>query len=267
MVRFAALLLAMLLLCGACEDDTGPNPKEDGASLTKDDTVAANCEVVAEALEAYAAENAGDYPRLLDQESLSGNTVFDLLPGGQMPIDPYSGQPGDLEECGNPTPGNVLYYPVVTNPWGPSSPVANFRVTGYGANGNVVAELFHDPSDPLLLRDASVVQNCETVRDAVEAFASMNDGWYPGGLTDTTPGGDTVIDLLPSGTLLVNPYTGVHTEPTNGHAAVLGQTGYLVRSDTQGRNAGYTITGYGWCGEIGSISVMHQVTTSPGSES
>jgi hypothetical protein len=267
MMRFAALLLAMLLLCGACEDGAGPISNGDGTSPTKDDTVAANCEVVAGALEAYAAENNGDYPRSLDQESLSGNTVFDLLPGGQMPVDPYSGQPGDLEECGNPTPGNILYYPVVTNPWGASSPVANFRVTGYGANGDVVTELTHDPSDSLLLRDDSVVQNCETVRDAVEAFASMNDGWYPGGLWDTTPGGDTVIDLLPSGTLLDNPYTGVPTEPTNGTAALFGQTGYLVQVDTLGRNAGYTITGYGWCGEIVNISVMHQVTTSPGPES
>jgi len=222
---------------------------------------------VAEALEAYAAENAGEYPRHLDQESLSGNTVFELLPGGRMPVDPFSGEPGALEECGDPTPGDISYYPVVTTPWGASSPVANFRVTGYGANGNVVAELSHDPSDPLLLRDDSVVQNCETVRDAVEVFASLNDGWYPGGLWDTTPGGDTVIDFLPSGTLLDNPYTGVPTEPTSGVAVLFGQTGYLVRRGPQERNAGYTITGYGWCGEIVTISVLHQGTTSPGPES
>lgn len=266
-MRIAALLPAIVLLSGACDDGARPISNEDGTSLTKDDTVAANCAVVAEALEAYAAENAGNYPRLLDQRSLSGNTVFDLLPGGRMPVDPYKGQPGALEECGNPTPGTILYYPVVADPWRASSPVANYRVTGYGASGTVVTEIVHDVSDPLLLRDASVVQNCQIVRDAVEDFASQNDGWYPSGFTDTTPGGDTVIDLLPSGTLLDNPYTGAATEPVSGTAAVLGQTGYTVRNDTQGRNAGYTITGYGWCGEIEAISVLHQDATPPGSES
>ena len=44
--------------------------------------------------------------------------------------------------------------------------------------------------------------NCEIVREAVEEFATRNNGVYASDVgVDETPDGDTVVDLLPGGLL------------------------------------------------------------------
>lgn len=86
----------------------------------------------------------------------------------------------------------------------------------------------------------------------MEAWATENGGSYPGGLSDQTPLGNTVIDLLPGGMLLENPYTTFSTEPCNGAAATPGQTGYVVCIANQ-TASGYTITGYGCYGVVATI--------------
>jgi hypothetical protein len=84
------------------------------------------------------------------------------------------------------------------------------------------------------------------VLEAVEAFASENNGVYPTDIgADTTPSGKTVTDLLPGGRLLVNPYTLVASEPTNGTAAVPGGTGYLPIMVSAGYALGCGITAWG----------------------
>ena len=73
----------------------------------------------------------------------------------------------------------------------------------------------------------------------------MSGGLYPGDVdTDTTPGGDTLIDMLPNGQLLSNPFTRNSTEPINGTAASSGQIGYLPYL-LNGIRVGYTISGFG----------------------
>ena len=49
----------------------------------------------------------------------------------------------------------------------------------------------------------------------------------------------------PAGRLLRNPYTDVNTEPRDGAAARLGETGYAVVVGQGGSRHGYTITGWG----------------------
>jgi hypothetical protein len=93
-------------------------------------------------------------------------------------------------------------------------------------------------------KENMVRANCYQVRQAVELFAVLNAGIYPASLANVTPYGDTVIDLLPDGTRLVNPFTGLATEPVDGAAATLGQTGY-VPVQQGGIPVGYTITGVG----------------------
>ena len=88
----------------------------------------------------------------------------------------------------------------------------------------------------------SVIANCYLVRDAAEAFAAENNGIYP---YDTTahklPDGRTLIDFLPNGEYLVNPYTGARTEPWPMLGMIAGSTGISgVRSVSP---YGYLIVG------------------------
>ncbi|MBN1163506.1 MAG: prepilin-type N-terminal cleavage/methylation domain-containing protein [Candidatus Krumholzibacteriota bacterium] len=92
-------------------------------------------------------------------------------------------------------------------------------------------------------KEASVKSNCHTVQLAAEDFSVQSDGVYAGNLAATTPGGDTIIDMLPGGVSLANPFTAAN-EPQDGAAATSGQTGYVVVQQG-GANVGYTITGCG----------------------
>jgi prepilin-type N-terminal cleavage/methylation domain-containing protein len=95
-------------------------------------------------------------------------------------------------------------------------------------------------------KEARVKGNCHTVQLAAEDFAVQNDGVYAANTGDALPNGDTLIDLLPSGALLENPFTRADSEPIDGAAATVGQTGYIVVDDNgDGVNDGYAITGYG----------------------
>lgn len=94
-------------------------------------------------------------------------------------------------------------------------------------------------------KEASTKSNCHTVQLAAEDFAVQNNGVYAANVgVDTTPGGDTIIGLLPGGLALQNPFTKVADVPTNGAAALVGATGY-VPIVIAAVNSGYTITGYG----------------------
>ena len=93
-------------------------------------------------------------------------------------------------------------------------------------------------------KEASVKSNCHTVQLAAEDFAVQSDGVYAGNLADVTPNGDTIVDMLPGGALLENPFTKVGTEPVNNAANNPGETGY-VPIPLGGVNIGYTITGVG----------------------
>lgn len=98
-----------------------------------------------------------------------------------------------------------------------------------------------------------VLENCLLVQASVERFAAENGGRYPYNTADATPAGDTLIDLLPGGMLLENPFHHHRTEPVDGAAAVPGQTGYMCAVNSQGNATGYLITGYGLKGEIVQI--------------
>jgi len=95
-------------------------------------------------------------------------------------------------------------------------------------------------------KEASTKSNCHTVQLAAEDFSVQNDGVYAANTGDALPSGDTLIDLLPGGALLENPFTKAASEPIDGAAATAGQTGYLAVDDNgDGVNDGYSITGFG----------------------
>lgn len=94
-------------------------------------------------------------------------------------------------------------------------------------------------------KEASVKTNCHSVQLAVEDFSVLTQGFYPMDVdTDATPNGDTLIDMLPGGQPLTNPFTRAATEPQNGVAVGAGQIGYLPVL-VGGLSNGYSITGFG----------------------
>jgi len=96
-------------------------------------------------------------------------------------------------------------------------------------------------------KEASVKSNCHTVQLAAEDFSVRNDGVYAADLSDQTVSApnETIIDMLPAGANLLNPFTRAATEPVDGAAANPGESGYEVVVDASNTNVGYTITGYG----------------------
>ena len=101
-------------------------------------------------------------------------------------------------------------------------------------------------------KEASVKSNCHTVQLACEEWSVMSMGIYPNDVdTDMTPAGDRLIDMMPGGVLLENPFTRANTEPVNGVAANPGEIGYapvIVGAIA----LSYSITGAG----IGGVIVI-----------
>jgi len=100
-------------------------------------------------------------------------------------------------------------------------------------------------------KEASVKSNCHTVQLAAEDFAVQSDGVYAGTLADVTPSGDNIIDMLPGGINLTNPFDRGIDQPIDGVAAGEGETGYVVVAPS-GTNIGYSITG---CGKDGNTII------------
>jgi prepilin-type N-terminal cleavage/methylation domain-containing protein len=94
-------------------------------------------------------------------------------------------------------------------------------------------------------KESAVKSNCHTVQLVAEDFYVQNDAVYADNVdVDTTPGGQTMIAMLPGGVLLKNPFTNVASEPDNAAAANPGEIGYAPFVQ-DGFNVGYTITGFG----------------------
>jgi type II secretory pathway pseudopilin PulG len=95
-------------------------------------------------------------------------------------------------------------------------------------------------------KEARVKGNCHAVQLAAEDFSVQNDGIYASSLADVLPNGQSLMDLLPGGNPLQNPFTLNLNQPIDGAAATVGQTGYLpVDVDGDGNVDAYQITGFG----------------------
>ncbi len=60
-------------------------------------------------------------------------------------------------------------------------------------------------------REASVKGNLYNIQLAFEDFSIQTDGIYPVLATSTTPGGDTLEDLMPDGVFPINPFDNAPT--------------------------------------------------------
>ncbi|UCF04736.1 MAG: hypothetical protein JSV33_12545 [bacterium] len=236
------MVLATLLIYACIDESSFLRPGGGLSNEEREELVRAQCQIVAAAVEAFAGGNDDNYPEDVSIDTTeAGQTLVDLLPDGTLLPNAFTGQDTEPVDHRAESPGEIGYEPLYRgcgiNP--------GYTITGYGAD-SIIVEISNIPA----LED-SVRANCLRVQAAADAFAAQNNDIYPQDVdVDMTPAGDTVIDLLPGGSYLVNPFTGMVTEPVNHQASYPGQTGYVPIIGTHpvhgpGVCVGYTITGVG----------------------
>ena len=99
-------------------------------------------------------------------------------------------------------------------------------------------------------KEASTKSNCHTVQLAAEDFSVQNDGVYAADLADTAPNNDTIVDMLPGGSLLPNPFTKALDQPIDNSAVAAGDTGYDGIDSGSGVIDSYVIDGMGKAGTV-----------------
>ena len=205
--------------------------------------VTANCYTLEEALKAHMEDNEGICPEdVCTDTNRVGLTLIDYLPDRQLMENPFTGERtepilGIASEQGQT--GYYLPFPI--------GRPCFYYINGFGES-HMILELSN-----LEELEEQVIWNCFIVREAAMRFASLNGGVFPSDVgLDTTPEGYTVISLLPGGVALENPFTCLAEEPTDGAAAIPGDTGY-VPTVIGGVNAGCVITG---CGSTAGITIF-----------
>jgi hypothetical protein len=234
-------LLPLGIAFGCSDGGSIHNVTVEKPTQTPEKQLIENCYLIRRAVWTFADENNGEYPGGLDDTSLAGNTLIDLLPGGERLINPFTGRRTVPEWFDKP--GQTSYRPYPGWPWPDTR--TGYVITGFGESAEIMS-LSENYPDSLLALERLVLANCYTLREAVEAWAAVTDYlYYPSDVNiDKTPTGKNVIDFLPAGWLLENPYTHLRTEPRNGAAANPGETGYSPLSDGSSY-IGYIITGWG----------------------
>ncbi len=106
--------------------------------------------------------------------------------------------------------------------------------------------------------EARVIENCHILEEALVEFMDDNRfGWSPYDIYNETNNlGLTVIDYLPGGQMMENPFTGERTEPVDTMATEPGQTGYYRRYSA---GTGYYINGFGETHMIVELSNLEEL--------
>lgn len=204
---------------------------------TTDEMIIADCYEIQAALEAFAATHGGEYPsRWQDIDTLETKLLRPNRYTG-FETEPRFNQaywPGQI--------GVMLYYEIDG-----SYDVHGYRIEGRGAHGILITlENIAGVSPEVLDAYATLLEEVLIVEAAAWQF-SEEAGMMPadtGG--DTTPLGNTLVDFLPGGRLLVDPLTGYTANPVDGVSAGLGGIGYIPDNpDLFGRWTGYVIDAAG----------------------
>jgi hypothetical protein len=237
--RFAWALLPLLLL--GCEEDPSL-VQVTKVPLTADQQVVADCHAIQDALDQYAAAHGGSLGEYYIHWNEAGLTSFtNHYTGAHEPSGALALSAGQI---------GVDQYLVCASGY----QVLGYRITGYGRDHQLIMleSVANVPTD---VRDShdGVVENALVAADAARQFASHNNGEFPSDVQDTNLDGKSLIDYLPNGELLLNPATGLQTEPVDGSAANPGEVGYAARSAGDGFTFSYIIDGYGCLGTIVSL--------------
>lgn len=239
------IMIGLILTVSACSESyvESPSAPPEPTIEELEARVIENCNIFRDALEEFMDNNRhGACPvDIFNDTNDLGLTVIDLLPDGELLENPFTGERTEPVNTIATEPGQTGYYLRLI--WAPFL----YYINGIGETHTIV-ELSN-----LEELEQKVIENCFLVREAVMRFAMLNDGVYPTDVAlDTTPEGYTVINLLPGGVALENPFTGCAEEPTDGAACTPGDTGY-VPIVTGLSNVGYVITG---CGNAAGVTIF-----------
>ncbi len=128
----------------SCKDNSGDpisvEPPIDETPLTKDDSVMANAYLVRGAAETWAALNGGVYARDTREELPDGRSIEDLLPNGELLMNPYT------QQRDSPTPFSAYRVGYVGYEVFRSASPYGYRVNGVGSEmaTNIIL-LYVDP--------------------------------------------------------------------------------------------------------------------------
>jgi hypothetical protein len=178
--------------------------------LSQKEQVVENGRLVRAAAEAFAARNDGWYPTNLIDKNRDGVRLVDLLPGGQLLVNPVTGArnlPIDGAATGS---GETGYLALVVDDRIPKG----YWIKGNGQSGVKIADIKRSIDgavsestgrlSPTL--DDLVLENCRLVGLAADAYASQHGGDYTRRVSDLRV-------YLPQAVFLTNPSTGAATEP------------------------------------------------------
>jgi hypothetical protein len=235
-------IILSILIVGfslGCNDTTTPiYTTGSNIEKTPEEIVIENCAIVQQAAEAFAAENKGQYARLLSDTSLAGNSIIDLLPNGELLLNPHTGLYTEPQsKAGLFALGEIIYWAEICNNF-----EAGYRIFSYKDDGRLLVAL--SPfSEGFLNEEFQTACECLNLEYAVKRFAADNAGVFPMDVdSDTNQAGRTLMYYL------VNPqensFTNLLTEPRNGEASSPGEIGYLPVT-ANNIPVGYYITGYG----------------------
>lgn len=235
--RLIIWLVLPLLFLG-CEDDTTTSTPPPPPLSAEDQQVVENCRALRDAIEAYAAAHGGSYGEF-------------FLHGVVYSLNPYSGEHEPSGDLGG-SPGQIAVEAFMD--CDSNYEVLGYRITGYGRDGVVVTleNIANVPQD-VLDQHALTRENVRLVFDAAKQYAAGNDGQFPGDVGGSpNKEGHTLVDLLPNGELLLNPFNSVQENPNDGLGlAIPGAIGYLPNDMVgDGTYNGFVIEAYGCAGDI-----------------
>jgi hypothetical protein len=257
-LRQLPIVFLAILVIASCDDVefSGTNPP----APTTDELIIADCYVVRDALEAFAAENGGVYPLGLADQSDAGNSFITFLPGDTRLTNRYTGLATAPIFSDSYWPGEigVEYFGEFSQPRG-------YRVAGQGRYAELVRLENITALEPRAITyHDSLIANCDATVAAAEEFARQAGRCPSDVAADHLPSGLTMMDFLPNGALLTNPSSHVQDSPIDGTAQEPGQVGYQA-SDRNGDGAsdGYMVDALG---ADGATLVMIRTRESPEDE-
>jgi hypothetical protein len=206
--------------------------------------VLANCRTAVEMLreqleEILANPYSGDYSNLypLDEKSWDRMTILSSWTKyyGNTSDNPFTGDEELILRTAD-SPGETGYVCIMSE-----GRIYGYVVTGHGKDSVIFAESSFDCT----IEEAVVISNCRTLEKALERFAWRNAGLYPSDIyNDRNADGKRVFDYLHASADLLNPYTGLRTEPSANTSGMPGQVSYEAM-EYFGLRMGYRIRGFG----------------------
>ncbi len=229
-------MCAAMFVVSSCDNEQSRTI--DPPAPTTDELIIADCYVVRDALEAYAADNDGEYP------GYPGPPFDPYLPGNANIENRYTGRP-TLPVFQHPRwPGEIG----VTVFHDESYDATGYRVVGRGRYGELIRLESLSRIPPHIVDGYDLVlANVDTLLAALNVFFEQS-GNYPPDLADQLPSGETLVDLLPDGRLLYNPFVGCACEPQDGAGlGVPGGIGYLgIDQNGDGLIDDFQVEAYGY---------------------